>query len=47
MYYVYILKSLIDGSYYKGCTENLKERIKKHNTNSVKYSSTKTPYELE
>jgi len=47
MHYVYILKSLQDQSYYKGCTDDLRKRIKKHNSDSVKYSSTKSPYELE
>ncbi|NIM03905.1 GIY-YIG nuclease family protein [bacterium] len=31
MFYVYILKSLKDGSYYIGSTSNLKKRIHRHN----------------
>ena len=31
MFYVYILKSLKDGSYYVGSTSNLKKRIHRHN----------------
>ena len=47
MQYVYILKSLKDQSYYKGCTDDLRQRVKKHNSKGVKYSSTKAPFELE
>lgn len=46
MYYVYILKSKKDGSYYKGVTGDLKKRIHDHNHGSNKYSSTKIPLEL-
>lgn len=46
MYYVYILKSKKDNSYYKGFTEDLKKRIYDHNHKSNKYSSTKAPFEL-
>jgi len=45
MYYCYILKSLKDGSYYIGSTENLKNRLLKHNRKEVPYSSTKAPFE--
>ncbi len=46
MYYVYILQSQKDDSYYKGITEDLKKRIYDHNHGSNKYSSTKAPLEL-
>jgi predicted GIY-YIG superfamily endonuclease len=46
MYYVYILKSKKDGSYYTGLTTSLENRLAKHNNNEVKYTSTKTPFEL-
>lgn len=46
MYYVYILQSKKDNSYYKGITEDLKKRIYDHNNQSNKYSSTKAPFEL-
>jgi putative endonuclease len=39
MFYVYILQSLCNGSYYKGCTDNLERRLEEHN--SGKESSTK------
>ncbi len=31
MFYVYILRSLKDGSYYVGSTSNLEKRINRHN----------------
>jgi len=46
MYYVYILQSKKDKSYYTGVTEDLKERIKEHNWHLSKYSSSKAPLEL-
>ena len=46
MFYVYILRSLKDGSYYSGFTENLKQRVKEHNWHLSEYSKSKTPFEL-
>jgi len=46
MYYVYILQSQKDESYYTGVTENLKQRIQDHNWHLARYSSSKTPFEL-
>ncbi|MBM3256930.1 MAG: GIY-YIG nuclease family protein [Candidatus Liptonbacteria bacterium] len=46
MHCVYILKSLKDGSYYTGCTENVQKRLIEHNAGSSPYSSTKAPFEL-
>lgn len=46
MYFVYILKSKIDESYYVGVTKNVKRRIKEHNSGSSIYSNTKRPYVL-
>ena len=46
MYYVYILKSLKDGSLYKGVTTDLKKRVAEHNSGQAKYSSFKKPFEL-
>ncbi len=46
MYYVYILQSQKDGSYYVGFTTNLKKRIQEHNWHLSKYSKTKAPFEL-
>ena len=46
MFYVYILQSQIDKSYYTGVTEDLKNRIKEHNTGKAIFTSTKGNYEL-
>ena len=46
MFYVYILKSLKDGSLYVGSTGDLKKRVNEHNNGNAKYSKTKRPYKL-
>ena len=46
MYYVYILQSKIDDSYYIGVTRDLKRRFKEHNNGLSKYSSKKMPFEI-
>ncbi|QQG45354.1 MAG: GIY-YIG nuclease family protein [Candidatus Sungiibacteriota bacterium] len=46
MYYIYITKSLKDGSLYKGFTEDLKERLKVHNQGGDDYTSRKRPWKL-
>ncbi|MDO8582703.1 MAG: GIY-YIG nuclease family protein [bacterium] len=47
MYYVYLLKSIKDGTYYTGMTEQLvTNRLKEHNANSNKYSSEHAPFKL-
>lgn len=47
MFYVYILKSEKDGSFYTGFTTDLKSRIKQHNSGFNLYSSSKRPFLLE
>jgi len=46
MYYVYIIQSKKDESYYVGTTEDLKVRLQEHNGGEVRYTSSKIPYEL-
>ncbi len=46
MFYVYILQSQKDKSYYTGTTENLKQRIKQHDQHLAEYSKSKAPFEL-
>lgn len=46
MHYVYILQSKKDESYYVGITDNLRERIKRHNSGNVSYTSARRPYKL-
>jgi len=43
-YYVYFLKSLRDGSYYIGVTDNINRRFKEHNDGHSKYTSPKRPW---
>jgi len=47
MYYVYIIQSQKDKSFYTGFTENLKQRIKEHNWHLSKYSKNKAPFEID
>lgn len=43
MYIVYVLKSLKDGKTYIGCTQDLGNRIKEHNTGEVKSTKSRIP----
>jgi len=45
-HYVYILRSLLDGTNYTGTTSNLKKRLQEHNTRGQKFTTTKRPYIL-
>ena len=42
MWYVYILKCS-DDTYYTGCTNNLEDRMERHNKRQVRYTSDKLP----
>ncbi len=42
MWYVYILKCN-NNSYYTGCTNNVEERLKRHNNGQVHYTKDKLP----
>ena len=46
MYYIYILQSQKDESFYTGTTGNLKERLKDHKWHNVKTTKSKAPYKL-
>jgi len=43
---VYIIQSLLDGSFYIGFTNNLDKRIIQHNHAKTGYSSKKSPWIL-
>ncbi len=43
---VYILKSLKDGSYYVGSTQDLDSRFERHNQGRVTYTKPKRPWKL-
>ena len=45
-YYVYILQSLKDESYYIGSTNNLADRVERHNQGRSKYTKPKRPWKL-
>ncbi|HRZ30490.1 MAG TPA: GIY-YIG nuclease family protein [Candidatus Paceibacterota bacterium] len=46
MFYTYVLKSGIDGNLYIGWSDDLKERIKKHNNGLVKATCPRRPLTL-
>ena len=45
-YYVYIIKSEKDESYYIGHTQDLGSRLERHNQGRVKYTKSKRPWRL-
>lgn len=45
-FYIYLLKSKKDNSFYIGFVENLKERIEKHNQGMVQSTKNLRPMEL-
>lgn len=44
MYYVYVLKSEKDGKYYYGSTNNIDNRLLKHNKGDVKSTKGRRPF---
>jgi putative endonuclease len=46
MFYVYIIQSDLDKSYYKGFSENPYKRLEQHNNKESNYTSTKIPWTL-
>ena len=46
MFTLYILQSEKDGSYYIGYTENLHQRLEKHNAGESQYTSGKCPWKI-
>jgi len=47
MFYIYILKSNKDGSYYTGCTDNITRRLSEHNMGKVKSTKVYKPWLLQ
>ena len=45
-YYVYILQSELDGTYYLGSTANLEVRVARHNQGGSRYTKAKRPWKL-
>jgi putative endonuclease len=45
-FYVYIIQSQVDQSYYKGFSENIALRVQRHNASESVYTSNKVPWKL-
>ncbi|QQL49050.1 GIY-YIG nuclease family protein [Mucilaginibacter ginkgonis] len=45
-FYVYIIQSQVEGSFYKGFSENPVQRLAQHNDGSATYTSRKIPWKL-
>lgn len=46
MYYIYILKSEKDSSYYVGSTKDLNQRVERHNAGRSRYTKNRGPWKL-
>ena len=46
MWYVYILKSQIDGNHYTGMSKNVNRRLKQHNSGKVRFTKSRRPFKL-
>jgi len=46
MHYVYILQSEKNGKLYKGLTDDLKRRLKEHNSGNSTYTKSNGPWKL-
>ncbi len=46
MFYIYILQSIRNGSYYIGSCENVKIRLAQHNKGKVKSTKRYTPWNI-
>ena len=45
-YFVYIIQSQKNGSYYVGHTQNLEARIERHNNGGSPFTKNRTPWKL-
>ena len=45
-YFVYILRSQHDGSYYVGSTQDVEARLERHNQGRTKYTKPKRPWKV-
>lgn len=46
MFYTYVLKSLKDSKYYIGHTNNIENRLKRHNSGQVKSTRNRVPMQV-
>jgi len=44
-YYVYLMECS-DGTFYTGCTNNIKDRLERHKRGDIKYTSTRLPVKI-
>lgn len=44
--YVYVLRSIKDGKWYTGCTEDLQKRFNEHNKGKVLSTKGRGPFEI-
>ena len=47
MFYVYILRSKVNGKFYIGSSRNLEDRIRRHNSGRCAYTKKYLPWKLE
>jgi putative endonuclease len=45
-YYVYVLRSKLDGKFYTGFTSDLEKRLEEHNSGKVYSTKTRIPFEI-
>jgi len=45
-YYTYVLKSKVDNNLYVGFTDDLRGRVKEHNTGNVEATKDRRPFDL-
>ena len=46
MYFIYIIKSKVDGSFYTGQCQNIQERLQHHNKGYTKSTKAKIPWNI-
>ena len=46
MFYVYLIQSQLDNSFYVGYTKDLENRLKQHNNGDSTYTKRKIPWKL-
>jgi putative endonuclease len=46
MWYIYVLKSLKDGKFYTGMSENPEKRMLDHNSGMTKSTRSRRPFEI-
>jgi putative endonuclease len=46
MYFVYVLRSLKDGRFYTGYTEDIQKRLEEHNRGKIQSTKSRRPFEM-